>query len=154
LRPATTIRRADSADAEGIAEVFLEARATMDYLPDLESADETREFIRHILGEREVFVAVREDRPVGFVCLHGEWLEHLYVHPECFNMQTGTQLLERAKAIRPDGFQLWVFQQNEGARRFCERHGCAIARLTDGRGNEENLPDVLYVWPPTREPST
>lgn len=32
------------------------------------------------------------------------------------------------------------------ARRFYERHGLALARLTDGRDKEEKLPDAFYVW--------
>ena len=61
---------------------------------------------------------------------------------------TGRQAVRagRASSIR-EGFQLWAFQQNTGARRFYERHGCALVRLTDGADNEEKLPDALYVWP-------
>ncbi len=50
---------------------------------------------------------------------------------------------------RPDGFALWVFQQNDGARRFYERHGLRLVRETDGSGNEERTPDALYEWRPS-----
>ena len=40
----------------------------------------------------------------------------------------------------------WTFQQNEGARRFYERHGLHLIRLTNGDGNEEKTPDALYAW--------
>ena len=36
--------------------------------------------------------------------------------------------------------------RNTGARRFYERHGFVEAGRTDGRGNEEGVPDVLYVF--------
>jgi ribosomal protein S18 acetylase RimI-like enzyme len=150
---ATAVRRAQVGDAGAIADVFLAARATMRYLPELHSEDETRAFIRGVVDNSEAFVAIRDDRVVGFLCVRDHWLEHLYVHPDCFNKRVGTQLLEHAKVARPAGFQLWVFQDNDGARRFYERHGCRVARLTDGHDNEENLPDALYVWPATREPS-
>ena len=43
---------------------------------------------------------------------------------------------------------MWTFQLNEGARRFYERHGLRMIRLTDGEGNEEKTHDALYAWRP------
>ena len=60
----------------------------------------------------------------------------------------GSALLERAKARMPGGFRLWVFQANTGARRFYERNGLRVVRLTDGSENEEETPDALYEWLP------
>jgi len=148
----TIVRRATKADSEDAAEVFLAARATMTYLPRLHTDDDTRNFIAHVVHDLETFVAVRDGRVVGIAALKGDWLDHLYVHPSRFNTGTGTKLFSEAKFQRPNGFQFWVFQQNAGARRFYERHGCALARLTDGAGNEEKTPDALYVWPATRVP--
>ena len=148
---ATLIRKASSADANGISDVFIAARATMRYLPQLHSEVETRTFICRVVEECETFAAERDGRIVGFAALRDDWLDHIYVHPSRFNAHTGTKLLAAVKAARPDGFQFWVFQQNAGARRFYERNGCALARLTDGRANEEKLPDALYVWPTTRK---
>ena len=51
---------------------------------------------------------------------------------------------------RPGGFEFWVFQQNERARRFYELHGCVAVELTDGEGNEERTPDIRYEWRPSR----
>lgn len=48
----------------------------------------------------------------------------------------------------PDGFVLWTFQKNEGARRFYERHGFRVVKLTDRRDNMEQEPDVQYEWRP------
>lgn len=149
----TIVRRALLADSAEIAEVFLASRATMAYLPRLHTDDDTRSFIAHVVRDLETFVAVRQNGIVGFLAFRDDWLDHLYVHPARFNTQTGTKLFAEARFQRPEGFQFWVFQQNAGARRFYERHGCALARLTDGSGNEEQLPDALYVWPATRIPS-
>jgi hypothetical protein len=148
---ATFIRKAKSVDAGEIADVFIAARATMQYLPHLHSDDETRAFIGRVVETCETFAAERDGRVVGFAALRDNWLDHLYVHPSRFNAHTGTKLFEEIKAARPGGFQFWVFQQNNGARRFYERNGCALARLTEGEANEEKLPDALYVWPPTRK---
>ena len=45
-----------------------------------------------------------------------------------------------------------MFQKNEGARRFYERHGFRLVRLTDGDGNMEKEPDALYEWRPAPSP--
>lgn len=144
---ATTIRRATPKDAEQTADVFLAARATMTYLPKLHTEADTRAFIAGVVADKEVWVAERESRVVGFAAIDGGWLEHLYVHPSRFNSGTGDKLFRQAAKEHPQGFQFWVFQQNAGARRFYERHGAALVKLTDGSENEEKVPDALYVWP-------
>jgi ribosomal protein S18 acetylase RimI-like enzyme len=60
----------------------------------------------------------------------------------------GSSLLELAKQRRPGGFRLYVFQRNEDARRFYERHGLRLSELGDGSGNEEGEPHVAYEWRP------
>jgi GNAT superfamily N-acetyltransferase len=144
---ATSIRRATPKDSPDVGEVFLAARATMTYLPHLHTDDETRNHFKGVVESKETWVAERDGKVVGFAVVDGGWLEHLYVHPSRFNTNTGSRLFAQATKQHPQGFQLWAFQQNAGARRFYERHGCALVRLTDGADNEEKLPDALYVWP-------
>src|ERR1700678_4530199 len=134
----TTIRRATNADAEGAADVFIAARATMAYLPALRSEAETRAFIGSLVKEEETWVAERNGEVVGLAIIDGGWLEHLYVHPSRFGTGTGTKLFQHVTAEHPNGFQLLVFQQTVAARRFYERLGCALVRLTDGGNNEEH----------------
>jgi GNAT superfamily N-acetyltransferase len=143
----TSIRRSTTADTAPIADLFLASRATMAYLPSLHTDDETRAFIAGVVAGKETWVAERNGAVVGFAVVDGGWLEHLYVHPSRFNTGTGAKLFEQATQQHPQGFQLWVFQKNAGARRFYEHHGCALEKLTDGADNEEKLPDALYIWP-------
>ena len=51
----------------------------------------------------------------------------------------------RAKARSPR-LELWTFQANTRARAFYAREGFAEVKLTDGQGNDEELPDVRMVW--------
>ena len=128
----------------------------MTYLPDLHTDEETQGFFRDVvLSRREVLVAQCDECVVGFAVLSDDMLEHLYVRPGVQGHGIGADLLAVAKGRRPGGFRLWVFQRNEGARRFYERHGCRLVLLTDGRDNEEHEPDALYEWsssPPTVTP--
>jgi GNAT superfamily N-acetyltransferase len=145
------IRLAGSDDSDTIAEVFLASRAGLTFLPRLHTDTETRRWIRtEMVPQHEVWVAEDEGEIVGFAALHGDLLGHLYVRPDAQGRGVGTALLGLVKAERPSGFRFWVFQRNEGARRFYERHGCHVVELTDGRDNEEQEPDALYVWQATR----
>ena len=44
----------------------------------------------------------------------------------------------------PRPIRLYTFQTHSLARRFYERHGYKAIEFTDGQGNEEKCPDVLY----------
>ena len=148
-RALVTVRRATLADADAVARVFTRSFRTLDFLPRLHTAEEDRGFIRDVvLAEREAWVADDGGRIAGFAALAGDVLTHLYVDPDAQGRGVGSALLERVKGERPAGFELWVFQRNDRARRFYERHGCRLVRLTDGSGNEERTPDALYAWQP------
>ena len=140
------IRRATDDDWPEVARVFIAARAGMTYLPDLHSDADTRLFIRRVVKRSAVWLAAREGAMLGFAALEPGWLHHLYVDPAAQNAGAGSALLEKAKAELPEGFSLWTFQANLGARRFYERHGLKETHRTDGADNEERLPDILYEW--------
>ena len=121
----------------------------MTYLPRTPSDDGFRDSIAGEITRRdEVWVAETDGRLLGFVTLEGELLDHIYVHPGAQGHGTGATLLQAAKIRRPRGFHLWVFQKNEGARRFYQRHGLSLVELTDGHGNMEREPDARYEWVP------
>jgi GNAT superfamily N-acetyltransferase len=145
----TSVRPAEPADTNAVATVFLAARATMSYLPDLHTDEETFGWIANqVLVHDEVFVAEEDDAILGFAALQAEFLEHLYVHPDHHRRGIGTVLLALAISVRPGGFRLWVFQKNTEARRFYEARGLRLIELTDGADNEEQEPDALYEWRP------
>jgi ribosomal protein S18 acetylase RimI-like enzyme len=143
------IRRATPDDAPAISDLFVRARDQMTYLPRIP------EHVRPLLGgwflERaELWVAEEGGRVVGFAGVSGSELTHLYTDPSAQNRGVGRALLDHVKSLRPEGLELWVFQRNEGARRFYERHGFELVTLTDGTGNMEQQPDTLYEWRPLR----
>jgi GNAT superfamily N-acetyltransferase len=147
IRPA----RADEKDV--LAQIFLRSRSGMTYVPPVPD-DHLPQIANDIVdGNEEVWLAVEDGRPLGFLAIRrsrsDDWevLERLYVEPDEQNRGVGTALLDQAKALRPDGLSLWVFQKNEGARRFYERHGFRLVKLTDGAENMEQEPDALYAWP-------
>jgi ribosomal protein S18 acetylase RimI-like enzyme len=128
-------------------------RGAMPWLPDLHTPADDRWFLREIvLPNEEVWIAEIDRQPAGFVALGSRegvaYLQHIYVRPEHQRRGLGGELIDHAKKLRPAGFDLWVFQRNDGARRFYEKHGLRLVELTDGSENEEREPDARYEWRP------
>jgi GNAT superfamily N-acetyltransferase len=141
------IRRATPDDADSVGRVFVRARDRMAYLPRIPEQD--RSWLGGMFVERDqIWIAHEDEAIVAFAGVNRGWLTHLYVDPEAQNAGVGTALLDHAKRLEPGGLQLWVFQKNDGARRFYERHGFRLVRLTDGADNMEQEPDALYEWRP------
>jgi putative acetyltransferase len=142
------IRRAIAQDGPTIAVLFRRSFGTLTFLPTLHTPEEDREFFSKLVRDREVWVWEEDGLVLGFAALGEDELEQFYVEPEAFGSGIGSALLDRAKERRPQGFRFWVFQRNERARAFYERHGCRLVELADGSGNEEREPDALYEWRP------
>jgi len=143
-----TVRPATEADLADVAEIYLGARDAAPMPPGVHSPEEVRDWVGSWdLSARDVWVAEVDETAVGFAHLTPAWLDGLYVAPAAQRAGIGTTLLELAKAVRPDGFGLWVFEINDPARAFYRHHGFLELERTDGSGNEERAPDVKMVWP-------
>ena len=149
------LRPAVGADAAEIAEVFLAARhEALPYLPTIHSDEETRRWIPEVEMRRSaVWVAELDGAIVGFLSLTGDHLDHLYVRPGFYRQGIGDRLLAQAKAMSPRRLRLFTFQRNDRARAFYEARGFAPIEWTNGAGNEEREPDVLYEWAPSGPPA-
>jgi GNAT superfamily N-acetyltransferase len=146
-----TLRPASPPDAGTVADIDLASRAAA--LPTVQWAhppNEVRDWIARVLLPRGgVWLAERAGQTAGYMALHEDWVEQLYIHPAHWRGGIGSALLAHAKALRPAGLRLWCFQVNAPARAFYEAHGFAALVHTDGAGNEEREPDILYAWPRT-----
>lgn len=142
------IRGARPSDVDAIAELYERSFGSLSFLPMLHTLEEHRAWFGQVVAEREVWVWEEGGATLGFIVLGDATVDYLYVEPKVTGRGIGRALLEQAKTRRRDGFSLWTFQLNEGARRFYERHGLRMIRLTDGEGNEEKTHDALYAWRP------
>ena len=74
------IRPAGREDADPIARLFLASKATLTFLPNIHTEEETFYFIANIvLRDQEVHVAETNGEISGFLAIHGDMVEHLYV---------------------------------------------------------------------------
>ncbi len=140
------LRSGEPDDVAPIARLMRSTYDRMTYIPRLHTPEEDLAFIAGHFPEHEVWVADDGNGVLGFAILSDDQLLQIHVEPGEQNKGIGSLLIARVKEARPAGFSLWVFQKNEGARRFYERHGLELVRLTDGQGNEENEPDAQYEW--------
>jgi ribosomal protein S18 acetylase RimI-like enzyme len=162
-----TFRRAEVGDGAAVAAVFGAARSEMAYLPALHTPDEDRAFFTDRVvgsGSHDVTVAVAVAEVsggaemvggaevsdgaemVGFCAVHAGWIEHLYVTPAWQRGGIGSALLVRAMSENPSGLSLWVFERNERAAALYTRAGFVVVERSDGRGNEEHVPDLRMQW--------
>ncbi len=135
-------------DLYTLPEVFVAATTTPGHPPDTRTPQEIRTWCLHLLDppERELWMAVREEVPLGFVLLEGDWLNLIFVHPHRPARGVGAALLDLVKGLRPRGFGLRVYQANERARGFYRRHGLVELESTDGSSYYDAVPDVQMAW--------
>jgi GNAT superfamily N-acetyltransferase len=142
------LRRGEPDDVAPVARIMRSTYDRMPYIPRLHTPEEDLAYIAGVFAEHEAWVAEDGSVVFGFAILSADQLLQIHVDPAEQNKGIGSRLVAQAKKRRPGGFSLWVFQKNEGARRFYERHGLELVRVTDGEGNEEREPDAQYEWRP------
>lgn len=140
------LRNGEESDAPQLAALFQRSRAALKFLPELHSPDEHLWFIRNVvLATEKVTIAEREGVMAGFLAERAECITQLYLEPGFRQLGIGTCLLNDAKSHH-DELWLWCFAANIPARTFYEKQRFVAESFTDGAGNEEGLPDVLYRW--------
>jgi GNAT superfamily N-acetyltransferase len=137
-------------DAEAVATVLIESRRTfLPFAPYAHPEPNVRQWVRSNLLQTDQVVIWEEEGTVVAVLAtcedqSGSWINQLYVLPGWNGQGIGTSLLQHAHAKLSKPIHLYTFQENTGARRFYERNGYKAVGFTDGQGNEEKCPDVLY----------
>ena len=134
---------------EGDAAARLHRRASAlipGYDTSLHTEDEFVAFYRDkVMMDGPVWGAFENGAFRGHLALLRGWIDHLYVEPAFHGRGVGGALVQFAQR-QHDELRLYTFQSNVRARAFYERHGFTIEALTDGRRNEEKMPDVTYHW--------
>ena len=147
-----TVRLASVDDAEALADLYSDARraAVPQMPPAMHTDEEHRGYYARQFAQADVTVWVAESDagPLGWAICTPTFLEGLYVRSDLKGQGIGSLLLDVVEATHPEGFELWVFESNTGARRLYERRGLVEVERTDGSGNEEKSPDLRMAWHP------
>ena len=142
-----TLRLLSSADAAASARLHREAGALIPgYDTSIHTSEEDLAFHRDtVIPTDDAWGAFANGQMQGFIALLPGWIDHLYVEPALHRCGIGSKLVHFAQA-RQNELRLYTFQSNVNARAFYERHGFVIEELTDGTRNEEQMPDITYLW--------
>jgi GNAT superfamily N-acetyltransferase len=107
---------------------------------------EDRSYFRdHILPSNDVWVVEKHGRPVAFMAMHDDFIDHLYIDPDHQRCGIGQSLLNFAREKSPEHVWLYTLQANINARTFYEKNGF-VAEKFGVSPPPENLPDVEYHW--------
>lgn len=142
------LRPAELADASEVTRILLEARraAMPDVDPVLTPQDTLRWVQQDVLARKQVTVALDRGAVVGFAAVRDDWLDQIYVDPTAQACGVGRALLDSVKRARPSGFRLVVFQRNDRARGFYEKHGLGLVEFGDGSRTPEGELEAIYEW--------
>jgi len=103
-------------------------------------------FREHLLPKNTVWVVDDEQgRPVAFMAIKDDFIDHLYVHPDHWRQGLGEGLIRFARTLSPQHLWLYTLQINVNARAFYEKNGFVATKLGISPP-PENEPDVKYEW--------
>ncbi len=146
MNSAFTLRPAVAANVEACAAIMRGWMQETDWFHTHHLPNEDGPFLATKIAAGTMIVAEKNGEIAGFLVLEGDFVGCLYLAPAHRGRGLGKQFMDVARAKNPSGLNLWTFQANSGARRFYEREGFTVEMMTDGAGNDEKIPDVMYVW--------
>ncbi len=140
LRPARPL------DAGTAGDILWRCQRESEWMPNLYSGAETIAHCGKMIDRGWMTVAVAEAGILGFLASDGRQLHALYLRRAVWGKGIARALLDDAKR-RAARLHLRSFLANDRANRFYRRAGFVEIGRGDGRDNDENLPDIAYVWP-------
>ncbi|MBF9232697.1 GNAT family N-acetyltransferase [Microvirga alba] len=140
------VRPANTADIPALAIIaehsYREAFKTI-LEEDVLATRDAAFFAARFAGSWDRTILVEEGTPLGFLLMTDGHIDMLFMDPDASGKGAGTLLLREAEAAGAKSLE--CFRDNQGARRFYERHGWRIAREYDREFAGKNRSFVFYV---------
>lgn len=139
------LRAAQPTDAGATGNILWTYLSESNWIPQLYTAAETIGFCGTMIERGWVTVATGKGQVEGFIARDKAKVHALYVTGKIMGHGVGKQLLNDAKS-QSEMLDLWAFQGATETQSFYLRQGFVEQERTDGAGNDENLPDIHYLW--------
>ncbi len=139
------LRAAHPLDAGLVGAILSEFAENTEWMPRLHSRAEDISFAGSMIEKGWMTVAGRHEGVEAFVACDGAFINALYVSESARGIGLGSALLSRVQSQHRH-LELWTFEANKLAQIFYEARGFQEVERTDGAGNDENLPDIRYLW--------
>jgi ribosomal protein S18 acetylase RimI-like enzyme len=140
-----SITDAHRSDVSDLARMIGDWVRETKWMPVLHTPKEDEDFVAGLLGTHSVRVARRGPDRLGFLARRGGQVQALHIATGSRGLGIGKALLDEVKTVEP-AVELWTFQANDRALAFYSREGFYEATRTDGRDNDERLPDIRLIW--------
>ena len=143
------IREYQPDDFDAVTQLWRRAREVS--LPEFQRAKgysfemDCAYFRDRLLPNNQVWVAETDRRPVAFMAIKDDFIDHLFVAPGFWRMGIGRALLTHARTLSPQRLRLFTLQINVNARAFYEKNGFTILKFGVSPAPESE-PDVEYLW--------
>jgi ribosomal protein S18 acetylase RimI-like enzyme len=132
-------------DAGAAGDMLWSFQQGHDWMPEVHSRAECRDFCGRMIARGWVIVAAQGGETLGFLARDETEICAFYVADGAQGRGIGKRLLAAAKLAR-DRLWLRCFQANLRARGFYEAADFVETARSAGQANDENLPDITYVW--------
>ena len=102
-------------------------------------------FKKFVAVENQLWVYELESKPVGYLGIHHDFIDRLYVDPAYHRRGIGQALLDHARTLSTDHLWLYTHAANKMARSFYDKNGF-VAEKFGISPSPESEPDVEYHW--------
>jgi len=139
------IADADPDDVGPLARIIGDWVRETGWMPVLHSREDDACFLAGLIATHAVRVVRNGAARLGFLARQAGQVQALHVAAASRGLGIGSALLNEVKAAEHE-VSLWTFQANHRALAFYHREGFHEVARTDGRSNDEGLPDVQLIW--------
>lgn len=139
------IRKFRKPDLDAVMQIWLASNMEAhDFIPSAYWMDHY-DMVRTMLPEAEIYVHENKETKTidGFIGIHEDYIEGIFVKKSMRSKGIGKQLLDYAKNAKTR-FVLNVYQKNNRAIRFYEREHFRIQ--SEGVDHDTSEKDLLMIW--------
>lgn len=137
------IRRLQKTDIDRVSKIWLDTNISAHYFINSQYWLDNLAAVKEMMETSEVYVYTDDDKILGFVGLHDNYIAGIFVSREAQSKGIGKQLLDYIKTLK-NQLNLNVYQKNEAAIAFYKREKFEIQQQTMDEHTGER--EYFMIW--------